>query len=99
MWEPFELILKKFRELETQLADPAIAGDRVRYARVAKEHGGLLKQIKPYLEFNKVSEDLSAVEEMMAAEADADARKYYEEEQSKLTAQKITLQDRSKSCC
>jgi peptide chain release factor 1 len=94
MWEPFEQTLKRFQELEAQLGDPAITGDRILYARVAKEHGALTKQIKPYLEFKKLSEELAAVEEMMAAETDEDAKKYYEDEKNKLAAQKVTLQDR-----
>ncbi|OAI39860.1 peptide chain release factor 1 [Planctomycetaceae bacterium SCGC AG-212-D15] len=94
MWEPFEQTLKKYQELEQQLADPAIASDRIRYARAAKEHGALTKQVKPYLEYKKVSDDLAQVEAMIAAEADADSRGYFEEEQKSLAARKQILQDK-----
>ena len=58
MWPFFEQSLTRYRELEGQLGDPAIVANRPRYTRLAKEHGALAKQIKPYIEYKKVQEDL-----------------------------------------
>ncbi len=55
MWPFFEQALTRYRELETQLGDPAVVGNRARYTRTAKEHGALAKQVKPYLEYKKVA--------------------------------------------
>ena len=62
MWPFFEQSLTRYRELETQLGDPAVVANRVRYTRAAKEHGALARQIKPYLEYKKVLEDLAQAE-------------------------------------
>ena len=59
MWQIFEQALARFRELETQLSDPAIGADRARFTRLAKEHGSLAKQVKPYLEYQQVMADLA----------------------------------------
>ena len=62
MWPVFEQALTRYRELEQQLADPAVVADRRRYTQAAKEHGALAKQIKPYLEYKKVCDDIAQAE-------------------------------------
>jgi peptide chain release factor 1 len=94
MWPSFEQSLTRYRDLEQQLADPAVIADRTRYAQVAKEHGALSKQVKPYLEYLKVTEDIGQTEALVATEADADMRHYLEEELTALHRQQQGLQSR-----
>src|SRR5262245_28716330 len=51
MWAIMDQKLARYRELEDQLADPALAADMSRFTAAAKEHGRLAKLVKPYLEF------------------------------------------------
>jgi peptide chain release factor 1 len=94
MWPTFEKLLARYRELEEQLADPAIIADRNRYTQAAKEHGSLAKLVKPYLEYQKVTEDVSQAQALVEAEADADMRRYAEEELAALRARQQVLQGR-----
>jgi peptide chain release factor 1 len=94
MWPYFEQSLARHRELEQQLADPAVAADRARYTRLAKEHGSLTKKIKPYLEYLQVTEDLGHAEALLAAETDAEMRQYAEEELTGLRTRQAALQTR-----
>jgi peptide chain release factor 1 len=94
MWQTFEQSLQRFHDLEKQLSDPAVIGDRVRYARTAKEHGALAKQVKPYLEYKKVSEDLAHAEALLANETDPEMRQYAEEELAELRQRQQALQSR-----
>jgi peptide chain release factor 1 len=94
MYPQFEQSLQRYRELEEQLADPAIIADRTRYAQFAKEHGSLAKQVKPYLEFQKVSEDISQAEALLAAESDPDMRHYLDEELAEQRRQQEALKNR-----
>ena len=87
MWAAFDKSLARFRELYQQLADPAVVTDHLRYAQVAKEHGGLAKTVRPYLEFQKLSEDYRQAEAMLAAETDPEMRAYAEEELATLKRQ------------
>jgi peptide chain release factor 1 len=64
MWPVMEQKLAKFRELEDQLADPVVAGDHTRFTRVAKEHAGLSKLVKPYMEFQRVADQIAQTEAM-----------------------------------
>lgn len=94
MWNYFQQQLKHYHELEQQLADPVVIADRARYAHLAKEHGSLSKQIKPFLEYQKVSEDVTQLEPLLAAEADTDMRRYYEEELAGLRKKQAALKDK-----
>ena len=76
------------------MADPAIIGDRARYTQVAKEHGALAKKVKPYLEYQKVSEDIAQAEALLAAESDAEMRGYAEEELTGLRQRQQALASR-----
>ncbi len=94
MWPFFEQALIRYRDLETQLADPQVVANRVRYTRTAKEHGALARQIKPYLEYKKVSEDLAQAEALASAEADPEMKQYAEQELAELRGRRAALQSR-----
>jgi peptide chain release factor 1 len=91
MWPAFEQHLKKYQELEQLLGDPAVIGDRTRYTRTAKEHGSLAKLVKPYLDYQKLSEEIGQNEALVSAESDAAMRGYLEEELGKLRSEKQLL--------
>jgi peptide chain release factor 1 len=94
MWPHFEQALARYRDLEQQLSDPAVVADRARYARTAKEHGALAKQVKPYLEYKKLADDLAGAEALAAAEPDPEMKRYAEEELAELRARRQALQSR-----
>lgn len=94
MWPTFEKALARHQELEQQLADPTVIADRTRYTQAAKEHGSLAKQVKPYQEFLKKSEEVAQTEALVAAEADPEMRRYLEEELATLKAQQQAFQGR-----
>ncbi len=91
MWPIFEQTLTRFRDLETHLSDPALAADRTRYTRTAKEHGALSKQVKPYLEYKQVVEDLANADALLAAESDPEMKQYVEQERTELEAKRVAL--------
>jgi peptide chain release factor 1 len=66
MWPALDAKLTRFRELEDQLADPAVAADPARFGQVAKEHGALAKVAKPYLEFRAVEVAINEAEGLAA---------------------------------
>lgn len=95
MWPAFEQALTRHRELETMLGDPAVITDRVRYTRLAKEHGSLQKMVKPYVDFLKVEREVEQAQSMLqAAEGDAEMRALVEEELKSLREHEMTLRNR-----
>jgi peptide chain release factor 1 len=93
MWPTIEKSVDRYRELEQQLADPAVIADRARYTQAAKEHGSLARLVKPYLEFKKLTEDIAETA-TLAAENDAEIRKYAEEELVNLRSRHEALKNR-----
>ena len=93
MWPKFDEFLKRYHELEQQLADPAVIADRARYAQAAKEHGSLGKTVKPYIEYRKLSDELAQTE-ALAREEDAEIRRYAEEEAARLREREQALKSR-----
>jgi peptide chain release factor 1 len=93
MWPVFEQMLAHYRELEQQLADPEVAGDRVRYTRTAKEHGTLARKVKPYLDYKQVVEDVAQTEAMLQ-DSDPEMRLYAEKELVALRQRQAALQER-----
>ena len=85
-WPALEKHLVRNREIEEQLADPAIMANPARYGTLAKEHGTLTKLLKPYHEYETVSAAISQSESLLAAETDPEMRAYAEEELSGLKA-------------
>src|ERR1700676_1865056 len=94
MWPFFEQSLTRYRDLETQLAAPQVVANRVRYARTAKEHGALARQVKPYLEYKKILEDLAQAEALASAETDPEMKQYAEQELAELRGRREALQAR-----
>jgi len=94
MWPVFEEALRRYQDLEQQLADPVVVADRARYASTAKEHGALARRVKPYLEYKDISQSITQAQELLAAEKDADMRRYAEEELTALRQRRDALQTR-----
>jgi peptide chain release factor 1 len=93
MFPVFEKHLARFHELEGQMADPAVIGNRSQYSQVAKEHGALAKMVKPYLDYQKVTADIGQAESLLA-DADADMRALIEEELAALRPRQQALATR-----
>src|SRR5215204_4277160 len=93
MWPAFEQALTRHRELEAQLGDPALIGDRTRYTRAAKEHGSLLRIVKPYNEFLAVTQEIESSQSMLDG-ADDEMKAFIEEELASLRAREAELRER-----
>jgi peptide chain release factor 1 len=95
MWPAFEQALTRHRELEGLLADPAVITDRVRYTKLAKEHGALQKMVKPYVDFLKVTDEVQQAQTMLqGAESDADMKAMIEDELKSLRERESGLRVR-----
>ena len=93
MWPAFEKSLARHQELEQLLADPSVIGDRARYTKLAKEHGALLRSIRPYQEYLKITSEISQAEAMRNG-SDADLGAMIEEELAVLKPKQQALHAR-----
>jgi peptide chain release factor 1 len=95
MWPRFEQAQSRFDELEGLLSQPDVIADRARYTRLAKEHGGLAKLVKPYREYLKVADDIAQAETLLAGpDTDAEMHDLVEEELKSLRPRREALHSR-----
>ena len=94
MLAAFESMVARHKELEFLLSDPTIVSDRLKFATIAKEHGKLVKQVKPFEEFKRLEADIVAAEEMLAL-IDAKDAEMLTYTQNELTAM-VTRRDELK---
>jgi peptide chain release factor 1 len=94
MWPSLAPKVERYRELERLLVDPDVVTSQARYAPLAKEHASLGKLVKPYLEFEQVSESVRQAEALIAAETDPEMRAYAEEELNGLRRRQEDLKTR-----
>ena len=94
MWAKLDEIVAKYRAIEQQLADPAVASQAAKYTALAKEHASLAKTVKPYLEWQQLDAEIKQTENVIAAEQDAEMRQYAEEESKGLKQRRDGLQQK-----
>jgi peptide chain release factor 1 len=92
MWPAMEQKLARYRELEAQMADPAVAVDHARFTAVAKELGSLGKLVKPYLEFQELEAAIKGAEELLGG--DAEMKALADEELAQLRPRREELRTR-----
>ena len=66
MFAALDQKLARYRELEQQLYDPAIAADPARSGAIAKERGALAKIVEPYLELQRLDAGIKDAESIAA---------------------------------
>jgi peptide chain release factor 1 len=92
MWPAFEQALKRHQELEVMLGDPTVIADRIRYSKLAKEHGSLQKMLKPYREFLTVGDEMEQARILLeGAESDAPMQAFLQEELKTLRDREVSL--------
>jgi len=89
MWPILDQQVARFRELEEQLGDPAVAVDHTRTTAISKELGALAKTVKPYLEYRHLETAIHDAEGLL--NGDADMRALAEEELAQLRPQRDAL--------
>jgi peptide chain release factor 1 len=94
MWPILDVKLQRFRELEAQLADPQVASDPARFASIAKEHGSLARLIKPYQEFQQVSQAIHDAERLAADNSDPEMQAMAQEELASLRPRYEALKEK-----
>jgi peptide chain release factor 1 len=92
MYPKLEELVNKYQDLERQMSDPDNMSDGARISRIAKEHGSLAKQAKPYLHLKQLITEIEALSVDAAKEADADMKQMIEDEIKIKTKEREDLQ-------
>ncbi len=90
MFPALEQKLVRYRELEEQLYDPAVATDPAKSGAIAKERGALAKLVEPYLELLQLDRSIKE-SETIAAGDEPEMRTMAEEELAVLRPKRAAL--------
>jgi peptide chain release factor 1 len=93
MFPVLEQKLTRYRELEEQLYDQAIATDPTKSAAIAKERGALAKLVEPYLELLQIDRSIKESESIAAGD-EPEMRTMAEEELAVLRPRRDTLHNK-----
>lgn len=91
MLQELEEKLKRFEQLERQMADPALLADASRAAAVFREHGRLAKVAGKLRQYKELTTQCKSTRELIAAEVDADARAYFQAELDAMQQKRLDL--------
>ena len=91
MLEELEQKLTRFEQLERHMADPDVLADPARSAAVYREHGQLARAVNKYRQYKELTTQCKATRELIEAESDAEARRYFESELNETQKRRIEL--------
>ncbi|HTY20909.1 MAG TPA: peptide chain release factor 1 [Geobacteraceae bacterium] len=89
MFEKIEELERRFQELESLLADPAVIANQVEFRRLSREHADLSDLVKAYRRYRKLLADIDDNRELLS---DPDMREMAEEELATLEAEKERIE-------
>lgn len=92
MYPKLEDVLLKYQDLERQMSDPANMSDGARISRIAKEHGALAKQARPYLHLKQLIAEVEALNADASKETDAEMKQMLDDEIKVKTKEREELQ-------
>ncbi len=96
MFDKLEDLLVRYEELMSELAEPGVADDAVRFKRLMKEQSDLSPIVEAYSEYKKSKQDIEDSLEMLEAESDEEMREMLKEELSDAKDKVAKLEDRLK---
>lgn len=89
MFDKLKSDLQRFREIDRELVDPAVAADSARVTALSRERGKLARLAVPYGRYLDLGRQISEVNELASAESDPDTREYYESELATLRTSEV----------
>jgi peptide chain release factor 1 len=92
MFDKLEGVEERYVELERQLSDPAVIGNREAYQRAVREHAELGKVVGVFRRYKEVAERIEESRELLK-DADAEIRSLAKDDLSALTAEQESLQE------
>ncbi len=93
MLEKLDQIEARYETLEKQLADPEVASDYQRAAKIAQEQAEIREIVETYRQYKRVQQEMAEAEEMMALEEDPEMRELAEAELKDLKRQSAELEE------
>jgi peptide chain release factor 1 len=93
MFERLDQLEAKYEELNAALSSSEIVNDSSRYQKTAKAHSEIAPMVEKYREYKDLKRGIADSRAMIANETDAEMRTYAQEEQDKLEARVVAVEE------
>jgi peptide chain release factor 1 len=90
MFEKIEELERRFQELESLLADPAVIGNQVEFRRLSREHADLNGLVEAYRSYKKILSDMEDNRQLLS---DPEMKEMAEDELSVLQREKERMEE------
>ncbi|MCI6811074.1 MAG: peptide chain release factor 1 [Lachnospiraceae bacterium] len=80
MFDKLDDLLIRYEEIMSELHEPTVTGDQVRFRKLMKEQSDLTPIVEAYAEYKKNKQDIEDSLSMLEAESDEDMRQMLKEE-------------------
>ena len=80
MFDKLDDLLIRYEEIMSELHEPTVTGDQVRFRKLMKEQSDLTPIVEAYTEYKKSKQDIEDSLSMLEAESDEDMRQMLKEE-------------------
>ena len=95
MFAKLQEVQERYRELNSQLADPSVASDPNRYQKLAKEHAHLQEVVEAYARYREVEAEIASNQSLLSDD-DADIKEMARAEIAELEAERDELREEIK---
>jgi peptide chain release factor 1 len=85
--------VRRFDEIEAELANPAGGFDQARYTALVKERASLEETVTTYRQYKKTIDEIEGNEQLLGEGSDAELRELAADELKELRVRKIQLED------
>ena len=80
MFDKLEDLLKRYEEMQLELADPMVTSNPERFRKLMKEQSDMQPLVEAYTEYKKAKETIADSEDLLASESDEEMREMLKEE-------------------
>ena len=96
MFDKLDDLLIKFEEIMSELAEPGVANNQVRYRELMKEQSNLTPIVESYTEYKKAKETIEDSVAMLESESDEEMREMLKEELNEAKSKVEELENKLK---
>jgi peptide chain release factor 1 len=91
-----EAILRRYREIESEMARPEVASDHAQLTKLAREQHSIRETVQTYEAYRKAQKEFESAREMQKHERDAEMQEFLRAEEHRAAAQVAELDEKLK---
>src|SRR5260370_8718856 len=96
MIDRLEAILRRYREIENEMARPEVASDHEQITKLAREQRTLRETVETYEAYKRARQDMESAREMLKHEKDPEMQEYMRAEERRASEKLAELDEKLK---